>query len=170
MKINQNKLIMDSDFKVCVNETLEYKFNSSNPNKLDVIKLSNSEFHVLKNKKSYNILIEKNNFYLKEYTISVNSNSYQIKISDKLDMLIKEMGFHNGLSKKINNIKAPMPGIILNVLVKENQPVKEGETILILEAMKMENAITSPKDAIIKSISISANQTVEKGQLLVEFA
>jgi biotin carboxyl carrier protein len=63
-----------------------------------------------------------------------------------------------------------MPGIILSVLVKENQQVKEGETLLILEAMKMENAITCPKDAIIKNITISVNQTVDKGQLLIELA
>jgi biotin carboxyl carrier protein len=80
------------------------------------------------------------------------------------------MGFHKGASKKVNDIKAPMPGIILSVLVKENQQVKEGETLLILEAMKMENAITCPKDAIIKNITISVNQTVDKGQLLIELA
>lgn len=161
---------MESNFKVQVNETLEYDFNDSDSENLDIVKLSESKFHVLQNKTSYNVAIEQTDFYLKEYIISVNSNSYQVKISNQLDVLIKEMGFHKGASKKVNDIKAPMPGIILSVLVKENQQVKEGETLLILEAMKMENAITCPKDAIIKNITISVNQTVDKGQLLIELA
>lgn len=161
---------MESNFKVQVNETLEYDFNDSDSENLDIVKLSESKFHVLQNKISYNVAIEKTDFYLKEYIISVNSHSYQVKISNQLDVLIKEMGFHKGASKKVNDIKAPMPGIILSVLVKENQQVKEGETLLILEAMKMENAITCPKDAIIKNITISVNQTVDKGQLLIELA
>ncbi|MBI9041848.1 biotin/lipoyl-containing protein [Lutibacter sp.] len=161
---------MESNFKVQVNETLEYDFNDSDSENLDIVKLSESKFHVLQNKTSYNVAIEKTDFYLKEYIISVNSNSYQVKISNQLDVLIKKMGFHKGASKKVNDIKAPMPGIILSVLVKENQQVKEGETLLILEAMKMENAITCPKDAIIKNITISVNQTVDKGQLLIELA
>ena len=72
-------------------------------------------------------------------------------------MLIKEMGFTIGSSKITNEIKAPMPGIILSILIKEGQKVKEGDTLLILEAMKMENTITSPKDAIIKSITINSS-------------
>jgi biotin carboxyl carrier protein len=80
------------------------------------------------------------------------------------------MGFNNGLSKKMNTIKAPMPGIILNILVKKDQQVNEGDTLVILEAMKMENTITSPKNAIVKNILISTNQTVDKGQLLIELA
>lgn len=160
---------MESNFKVKVNDTLEYKFTNSEPENLDIITLSKSKFHVLKNHKSFKVEIEKYDFYTKVYNVSVNGNLYKAKISDQLDYLIKEMGFHEGHSKKINDIKAPMPGIILSVLVKENQQVKEGETLLILEAMKMENAITSPKDTIIKNISISPGKTVEKGQLLIEF-
>ena len=63
-----------------------------------------------------------------------------------------------------------MPGIILSVNVEENQAVKEGETLLILEAMKMENAITAPKDGIIKSIYAKSGETAEKGELLIEMA
>ncbi len=80
------------------------------------------------------------------------------------------MGFTIGLGKKANDIKAPMPGIILSINVKEGQEVKEGETLLILEAMKMENAIGSPKDGVIKSIFIKSGETVEKGELLIEMA
>ena len=67
------------------------------------------------------------------------------------------------------SIKAPMPGLILEINVKVGQEVKEDEPLLILEAMKMENIITSPRDGIIKSISVNKTDAVEKNQLLIEF-
>jgi biotin carboxyl carrier protein len=78
------------------------------------------------------------------------------------------MGFAIGSSIKTNSINAPMPGIILSVNVKEGQEIKEGETLLILEAMKMENAISAPNDGVIKSIFIKIGKTVDKGELMIE--
>ncbi len=160
---------MEQNFKVKVNDSFNYDFKKSDINELDVLKLSESKFHVLNNHKSFDIKIEKSDFLKKEYTIQVNSNNYTVKISNQLDILIKEMGFSIGSTKKANDIKAPMPGLILSINVKEGQKVKEGETLLILEAMKMENAIGSPKDGIIKSILIKSGETVEKGELIIEF-
>ena len=79
------------------------------------------------------------------------------------------MGFEIGATKKINEIKAPMPGLILSVDVKVGQEVKEDDALLVLEAMKMENVLTSPRNGIIKSISITKGETVNKNQLLIEF-
>ncbi|WP_372792494.1 acetyl-CoA carboxylase biotin carboxyl carrier protein subunit [Lutibacter sp.] len=160
---------MEQNFKIKVNDSFYNNFKSSDINELDVIKLSKSKFHVINNHKSFDIKIEKSDFLKKEYIIQVNSNNYTIKISNQLDILIKEMGLSIGSAKKINDIKAPMPGLILSVNVKEKQKIKEGETLLILEAMKMENAIASPKDGVIKTIHIKSGGTVEKGELMIEF-
>ncbi len=156
--------------KVTVNKSREYEFKSSDLEKLNLLKRSQSKFHVIKKNKSFDVELEKADFNKREYVINVNSNSYTIKISNEIDQLIKEMGFTVGSSIKANSIKAPMPGIILSVNVEENQAVKEGETLLILEAMKMENAITAPKDGIIKSIYAKSGETAEKGELLIEMA
>lgn len=154
--------------KVKVNESQEYEFKSSDLEKLDLLKRSESKFHVIKKNKSFDVELEKSDFNNREYVINVNSNSYTVKISNEIDQLIKEMGFTVGSSIKANSIKAPMPGIILSVNVKEKQEVKEGETLLILEAMKMENAIVAPKDGVVKSIFAKSGETVEKGELLIE--
>ena len=159
---------MDKNFKVKVNDSFEYNFKNSDIEKLDLLKLPKSKFHVIKNNKSFNVKLEKSDFLNKKYVVNVNSNSYSVKISTQLDTLIKEMGFSVGSTKKANDIKAPMPGLILNVNVKKNQEVKEGEILIILEAMKMENAIESPKDGIIKSIYVKSGETVEKGELMIE--
>jgi len=161
---------MDKNFKVKVNETIEYDFNSSDLENLDLLKLSDSSFHVLDANKSYAVSLEESNFNNKSYTVNVNSNKYAVKISNSFDALIKEMGFSIKTSKKVNDIKAPMPGVILSINVKEGQEVKEGETLIILEAMKMENAIGAPKDGVIKSINVKSGGTVEKGELMIEMA
>ena len=79
------------------------------------------------------------------------------------------MGFEVGKTKQINAIKAPMPGLILEINVSVGQEVKENDNLLILEAMKMENSFSSPRDGIIKSIAVFKGDAVDKGQLLIEF-
>jgi len=86
-----------------------------------------------------------------------------------LDLLIKQMGFSLGKSKTVNEIKAPMPGLILDIAVEVGQEVHEDDSLLVLEAMKMENNITSPRDGVIKSINIKKGDAVDKGALLIEF-
>jgi len=154
--------------KVKVNDSHEFKLKSSDIEKLDLLKRSASKFHVIQKDKSFDVKLEKSDFNKREYVINVNANNYTVKISNEIDQLIKEMGFTIGSSIKANSIKAPMPGIILSINVEENQEVKEGETLLILEAMKMENAISAPKAGFIKSIYAKSGETVEKGALLIE--
>ncbi len=156
--------------KVKVNDSHEFEFKSSDIEKLDLLKRSETKFHIINNNKSFTVDLEKSDFHGREYIVIVNENNYRVKISNETDQLIKEMGFTIGASIIANSIKAPMPGIILSVNVKENQEVKEGETLLILEAMKMENAISAPKDGIIKSIIAKSGETVDKGELLIEMA
>lgn len=79
------------------------------------------------------------------------------------------MGIERGRTKVVNAIKAPMPGLILEISVCVGQVVKENDPLLILEAMKMENSFLSPRDGIIKSIAVSIGNAVDKGQLLIEF-
>lgn len=156
--------------KVKVNDSHEFEFNSSDIEKLDLLKRSASNFHIIEKNKSFVVKLEKSDFNNREYVLSVNAKNYTVKIANEIDQLIKEMGFTIGSSIKANSIKAPMPGIILSINVEENQEVKEGETLLILEAMKMENAISAPKAGFIKSIYAKSGETVEKGALLIEMA
>lgn len=159
---------MSKFYKVNVENSSNYKFSKTDIDNLDVLKLSKSNFHILNNKRSFKVSIEESNFNSKSYVINVNSNNYKVQISNELDLLIEEMGFSLGSSKKENIIKAPMPGLILNVNVSEGQKVKEGEILVILEAMKMENTLTAPNDGIIKSIFAENGKTVEKGETLIE--
>tara|TARA_R110001583_G_scaffold12326_2_gene54829 strand:- start:8237 stop:8722 length:486 start_codon:yes stop_codon:yes gene_type:complete len=159
---------MEKYFKVKVNESFEYNLKNSDLEILNLIKLSSTKFHAISNNKSFNVKLEQTDFNNKKYVLKINSNQYNIKIETQLDLLIKELGFTVSNSKKENDIKAPMPGLILSVNVKVGQEVVEGETLLILEAMKMENSIIAPKDGQIKSINIKQGATVDKGELMIE--
>ena len=63
---------------------------------------------------------------------------------------------------------SPMPGTILKVNVKEGDTVKAGDSVVILEAMKMENDITAPKDGVVKKLFVFEKQAVAKGEALFE--
>ncbi len=67
-------------------------------------------------------------------------------------------------------VNSPMPGKIVSVLVTVGQPVKSGEVLIVLEAMKMENEISAPRDGVIASIAVEKGSAVETGSLLLSLA
>ena len=160
---------MKNSYQVKVNNTFDFEIDHDSILNLDSLKISDSAFHVLHNNNSYKTAITEANFDQKSYKVKVNNNTYNVIIFSALDSLIKEMGFEIGTTKKVNEIKAPMPGLILDINVEIGQEVKEDDPLLILEAMKMENALTSPRDGVIKSISVKKGDAVDKNQLLIEF-
>ena len=160
---------MSKSYKVNVNNAFNFEINEESLSNLDVVPVSSTRHHVLSNNTSYAVAINSSNFNNKQYLVKVNNNTYNVLINNELDSLIKQMGFEVGSAKKVNSIKAPMPGLILDINVEIGQEIKEDDTILILEAMKMENIITAPRDGVIKSISAEKGDAVEKNQLLIEF-
>ena len=68
------------------------------------------------------------------------------------------------------SIKTPLPGVILDVFVKEGDTVKSGQKILLLEAMKMENNIEADKDGVIQSIQVKKGDSVQEGDVLMTIA
>lgn len=159
---------MEEDYSVSVNGSFDFTFTRADLASLDALKYSNSSYHILHNSRSVTAEITSEDFNRKSYSVLLNSNHYEIKVSDKLDQLIKEMGLSASVSKTINDIKAPMPGMILEVNVSEGQEVKEGDYLLVLEAMKMENTIMAPRDGVVRSVAIEKGQTVDKNQVLIE--
>ena len=161
-KINQKEFEVDvvSDTEVILNSELK---------KLDIISLSKEKQHVIIDNKSYSIEFVEFDSEKKIATLKVNNNSYEVAIQDKYDMLLKDLGMNNMTSKVIKEIKAPMPGLVVSIEVEVGQEVSEGDSVLILEAMKMENVLKSPVDGKIKSIKTKQTQTVEKNEILIEF-
>ena len=78
------------------------------------------------------------------------------------------MGIKRTFEAVNTDIKAPMPGKVLSVVVTEGDEVKKGDAILILEAMKMENVLKAEGDCIIKKVLVNKEESVEKNQVLIE--
>ncbi len=142
-----------------------------NPEQLDwdLLEIEDGKFHILQNNQSVEARVLEADYSEKTFKIKINQNTYQVSLKDKFDLLVEQLGFSNMTAKKINNIKAPMPGLVLDIMVNVGDKVAKGDSVLILEAMKMENVIKAEGDAVIKSISIEKGTAVEKNQILVEF-
>ena len=105
----------------------------------------------------------------KQFSIAYQGQIYTIGIKDRFDQLLKHLGLDQANKVKINEVKAPMPGLVLSIKVAAEQVVNKGDALLILEAMKMENVIKSPIDGVIKQVVVSEKQAVEKNQPLILF-
>jgi biotin carboxyl carrier protein len=135
----------------------------------DLVKISNEYFHLLIKNKSYRAEVIKADPITKSFVLKINGKVYTVDLKDKFDLLLEKMGLNNGLSGKANNIKAPMPGLIVDLRVKPGDNVKPGDALLILEAMKMENLIKATAESVVRSVRVVKGDNVEKNQILIEF-
>src|SRR5688572_28564378 len=159
-------------FKARVNNKFEFEIKQEEIEKdFDIIKVNSSgTFHIIKNNKSYTAEVLKSNYEEKSFVVRVNGNKYTVHLKDKYDALLKELGMENVAISSVKDIKAPMPGLVLDVRAKEGDSVKKGDALVVLQAMKMENILKSPVDAIVKKVHVKKDDVIEKNQLLVSFS
>ena len=144
-----------------------FSFTKDEIDKADLVTLSSGSFNLIKDHRSTNAKLLEADITAKRLKIEIEGETFDIEIKDELDQMLEQMGFGKAGSKQVKEIKAPMPGLVLEIAVTDGQEVREGDKLLILEAMKMENSIMIQTSAIVKKVSVSAGQAVEKGQVLV---
>ncbi|MBL4669517.1 MAG: biotin/lipoyl-binding protein [Flavobacteriales bacterium] len=157
------------EFKVELDQTGNSGLLNGEDFSWDVIKTKGNSYSVIKNNKSYNLEVLEVVAEEKSFLIKVDGIKYQFNAKDKYDELLHSLGMDTTASKKVSDLKAPMPGLVLEISVSGGQQVSKGDALLILEAMKMENVIKSPTDGVIKSISVNQGETVEKNQIILNF-
>lgn len=135
----------------------------------DVIEEFENEITISLNGKKYKARLLQINKNEKKVILKVNGNRFSVDLTDEYDDLLKSLGMGVGAIQKVNELKAPMPGVVFEIKVKIGDIIKKDDPILILEAMKMENILKSPVDAVIKSVLVEKGNTVEKNKVLVEF-
>ncbi|MEQ1675842.1 MAG: biotin/lipoyl-containing protein [Chitinophagaceae bacterium] len=145
-----------------------FSFDKKEIETADLVQRSPTEFNLIHQHRSVNATLLEADPTGKKVTIEVEGETFVVEIKDELDQVLDRMGFSAVSGKQIKEIKAPMPGLVLEVVVVKGQEVKEGDKILILEAMKMENSIMIHANATIKQVKVTPGQAVEKGQVLVE--
>ena len=135
---------------------------------LDIKQLPSGIISILHNGRSYTAIIEHIDTKNKEMSIRVNGQVYPVAIKEPIDQLLSSMGLDMAATKKAEHVKAPMPGMILKVMVEVGQTINKGDGLLILEAMKMENIIKAGANATVKAIKVIERTAVEKGAVLIE--
>jgi biotin carboxyl carrier protein len=142
---------------------------NNQPFNWDMVEIREGVFSILYKNRSFNAEVLEADYQAKSFLIKVNKNQYTVLAKDRFDLLLDQLGMSNANASKVNDLKAPMPGLIVDVKVQVGDTVKKGDIILILEAMKMENVLKSAGDGKVKAIKISPKQNVEKNQVLIEF-
>ena len=166
-------------YKIKINENIyEVSFSKKDNNEgsingtgfeLDIAKKNDSQFHLIKDNKSYLVDLLHIDYEAKKVELKINGETYKGSVEDDLDILLKEMGIENKNKSKANELYAPMPGLVLAVNIEKSQNITKGDTLIVLEAMKMENNLKAESNLVVKDIHCKRGDTVNKNQLLISF-
>ncbi len=133
----------------------------------DLKHLHAGSYHLLLNGVSYSMEVLQSDPSKGEFLIKVNGKKVEVHLRTRYDELLKELGMDSSSSQRVGDLKAPMPGLVVNIPVEEGQVVSKGDTLLVLEAMKMENSLKAIADATVKKIVVKKGQAVEKNEVLI---
>ncbi len=134
----------------------------------DIVRVGPSQFSVVIGGRSHRVLVLKEDKENRTVRLRIGARTCTVRLEEEQDRLMQTLGLDKAM-QKAGDLKAPMPGLVLNVLVKPGDAVKKNDPVLVLEAMKMENVIKAPGDGVVKAVPAEKGKPVEKGQLLVQF-
>lgn len=167
MQVNQNMIVLNKENNQEINlkEAIESALGN-NISQVEVISHDNGFTYIKCGENCYPIELLSN--HQNEYNILINGVEYNFSLETPFSLKRKRMLNQKTSESSIIRLKAPMPGKILEVMVKTGDQVKAGDTLLILEAMKMQNAILASTKGIIKKVVVSTGQNTSKSDLLIE--
>lgn len=124
-----------------------------------------SFFSLLIGPRSYEVFVDRQRDV---YYVLIEGDRYEVRVEDERLRQLRSMGSAKREEVGEATVTAPMPGLVVAVLVEEGQPVKTGDGVVILEAMKMENEIRAPRDGVVRSVRVSPGQTVNQDDVMVQ--
>ncbi len=160
------KAIVNGKASFTVNKEEQVTSNDQ-PVDWSAVQLPGGDYSVIMDGYSYQAQVLKVDREAKTVLLQINQQQYEVTIEEPIDQLLAAMGIKDAMARKVNDIKAPMPGLVLKVLVTPGQAISKGDPVLILEAMKMENVFKAASDAVVKEIKVAERTAVEKGEVLI---
>lgn len=127
---------------------------------ISISRISPAHLSIIIDGKSFNVEVE---HFEKNYQVSTRGEVYNFSVVDEREVTTSSEQSDSG--EKV--IKAPMPGLVVEIFVSEGDHVKAGDTLLVLEAMKMQNEITAPASGIVLNVSVKSSATVNSGDELL---
>ena len=164
-KINNNASV---EFIPNAKTPLQGKLNNEKF-EIEIIKEKNNELLISRDGKKHLARLLAIDSKNKTITLKVDGDRFEVKLTDEHDTLLQSLGMDAASTKKVNELKAPMPGVVVDVLVSIGDVVVKEDPLVVLEAMKMENMLKSPADGVVSAINIKKGDTVEKNRVLVNF-
>jgi len=163
-------------FKVTVNETKNFsiQFNGQIVNvndlehKPEITKIDNNTYLVIMDKKPFYVSVMKRDKDRRNFDLLINNKPASVRINHQSEVAASESD-QVGTKRFVDYIKAPMPGLIADVLVRDGEEVIDGQPLLILKAMKMENILRAPHDGTIRHVLVESGQKISKEDLLIQF-
>ena len=145
-----------------------YDLNAEQLSALDLIPTGPSTYHLLQDGRSHHLRVVSLDLDAKHLHLQVNGRDHHLQLRDEVDQLVDALGFATAAAQASKDVFAPMPGLVLDVMVAPGDAVTAGMPLLILEAMKMENVLKSEGEGTVKAVSVNKGQAVDKKQLLIE--
>jgi len=133
---------------------------------VDLMHTVDGTFSILESGHSYNIELVPEPTP-KKYTAYTLYDTFDIEVIDAEARYLKNRNA-NGVGSGENKVMSPMPGKVVKVLVNEGDEVKEGDTVVIISAMKMESEYKAPKDGVVKKVHVKDEDTIDSNQVLIE--
>lgn len=159
-------IINDDVFRVDLNDQLTEAIVEDTKVPLEVIVQGSGRILLRTGTKIYkidNIEVDERNV-----SFSINGTYFETTVKDEQELLLEKLGFKAGATASAGSLNAPMPGKILELLISDGDSVEEGQPVLILEAMKMENELNSPSNGVVSKLHIQQGDNVEKNQILID--
>jgi pyruvate carboxylase subunit B len=127
-------------------------------------------FSLILGGKSHQLWIEngeiENTHSASSLRVHLHGFDYEVNVDDERSLRLKEFASLDTSTEAAGQVSAPMPGLVVKLLVEVGQQIKKGQGVVIVEAMKMENEIRSPVTGMVKDIRVDERQAVEKGEVL----
>ena len=136
---------------------------------IDIVETGNGVFNIIRENKSYRAQVFSMDPASKSIEIKVEGHKFKLQVKDRYDLLLEDLGLNDLNATKAKDLTAPMPGLVLEVLVKPGDHVVKGDTLIILEAMKMENVLKAATDGIVDQCLVKLGDSTEKNEVLISF-
>lgn len=155
-------IINDEQYEIDIDKDGGILVNGE-PRDVDFLNLGGSLYSVITQSQSLEVVIDDED---NKTAVMVNGRLYETQVLDERALLMAQR--RGGLGSNSGEVHSPMPGLIVQVVVEDGQVVEQGQTVVILESMKMQNELKAPISGTVSAIHVEAGQTVDKNTFLIE--
>lgn len=156
-------------FRVTIDDHDHVEISEEEVQQANLIKVDDRKYHAIVGTKNYTLELTELDLRAKTMLLNVNGRTFHIHIEDQLDLLIERLGLDRHSTKKSPPLLAPMPGLVVKIMVQPGAAIHAGDGLVVLEAMKMENVLKATQGGVVQEVKVQPGQAVKQGEMLMSF-